>query len=344
MPDLLLKTNNTVYTGWKTISIVQSIDMAANSFDIGVKSNTSLAINEGDACYLQYSNQVALTGYIDDINDDYDATHWDQSITGRSKLADIIDCSTEGMEFKNQTVDAIARQLLSPFGIEVVVATDVGAALAKQNIAAGETIWAFLEKIARYRALLLYSDVFGRLVISRVGTQRSKTALVLGQNVRSARRGRSLKDRFSHYIVLGEGAGSSVLDTAASITGNKGIVIDTYVHARRYRPLVIIEDDPADNAVCTQRATWQRNTHFGRSRPITYVVSDWLMDDGMLWQPNMMVPVKDHRLSINQELLISEVNFIVDEQGKRCELTVQPKEAFELAELPEQLDSGLGGF
>jgi prophage tail gpP-like protein len=135
--------------------------------------------------------------------------------------------------------------------------------------------------------------------------------------------------------VVGERSGSSFTDTAESVSNNSGKATDKLVLKKRYRPIVIQEDDPTDNAACTQRAQWQRNTHYGRSRPITYTLESWLQDDGELWLPNMMVMVKDAYLRINQELLLTEVHYVLDERSKRCELTVMPKEAFELAELPE---------
>lgn len=333
MPDLWLHAGNEQFTGWKSINITRSIEQGSNRFEVAVKTNAPLPLAEGMPVQFTYAGQTVHTGYIDDLVDDYDATRWDQSITGRSRMADIIDCSTEGKTFAaGQTLYPIADELLRPFGIAVEVFTQLVPFKADHPLAAGRALWEFLDELARYAGVLLYSSANGNLVVARAGAQRSSTALVLGENVRGARATRSASQRFGEYIVIGNGDMAVQWDVK-KITGQRGVARDMAV--QRHRPVVIPSDHATDKQGCEQQALWQRNRNYGRSRPVTYVVGDWLDGNGVLWEPNTLVPVVDPRLGIDEERLVTTVHYVVDEDGKRAELTVQPPAAFDLVPLPE---------
>lgn len=337
MAKLVMHVGTEAFSGWKSIDVTCSLNAAADQFDIATKVNAPLPISEGSPVQLRYGGQLLLTGFVDDVVDDYDASRWDQSIKGRSRLMDLVDCSTEGKDFAPQSFYAIAETLLKPFGIKVEPFVALDNFKYRKPLAAGETIWEFLERLSRYAAVLLYGNPEGNLVVARRGDELTAGALVLGHNVLAARRTRSASQRFGEYIVTG--TGDLGWDDAKAAASKRGVAKD--VRVTRHRPVVITQESSSDNRSCEQQAKWYSNQRFAQSRPITYVVGDWLDDNGLLYRPNRLIPVRDARLKIDKQLLITEVRYLLDDEGTRCEITVQPPEGFDLVAVPEPKGDGL---
>jgi prophage tail gpP-like protein len=111
-----------------------------------------------------------------------------------------------------------------------------------------------------------------------------------------------------------------------------GVALDKAV--TRYRPLTVLAEEQIDQVSAQERAQWERNVRYGRSRRISYTVKGWYHSGG-LWQPGFMVPVRDPYLGINDDRLISGVTLILDENGFISKLDLLPRQAFERMELPE---------
>jgi len=342
MSEIVLKTNGKIHAGWKSVVVRLSIESIADLFDLTITErwsddNTRRPIQSDTPCEIWIDDTKVVTGNVDEVAPEYDANQHEINIIGRSKLGDLVDCAIEPKSWKNQPLDKLANIICEPFGIKVIVETDVGKPFKKASVNGGESPFEFLERLARIRAVRLMSDREGNLVITRAGTQRIKTALVLGENILRASGTFSSRDRFSDYTVLGQNAGT---DNAfgASASENKGTSKDTKI--TRHRPMVSVVDGTVDSDDCKKRAQWERNTRYGRSRAVVYTVMGWRHAEG-LWLPNKMVPVKDEYLGIDEDRLITTVQFGIDEsQGEVTEIQVMPKEAFELVELPEESDDG----
>ncbi|MCY1461514.1 hypothetical protein D9M71_791800 [compost metagenome] len=105
---------------------------------------------------------------------------------------------------------------------------------------------------------------------------------------------------------------------------------------RRHRPLTLIADGPLDAAAARERVTWERNVRWGRSQSISYTVQGHRQGNGALWRPNQLVGVFDtYQFLDGAERLITDLTYVLDEQGERSDLTVMPREAFDLVEQPE---------
>ncbi len=342
MPDeIRLQVDGRRYGGWKTVTVTRSLETVAHTFEVSLTekwpgSETRRPIRAGAPCRVLLNDRAIITGYIDDVEPSYDGSSHGVTISGRSKACDLVDCSLvgeggKGLEWSGQTLLQIARDLAGRFGISVTAATDVGGAFRKERLEPEQTIWEFLERLARIRAVRFVSDAEGNLVIIRAGGARVGPALILGKTVREAAGKASMRDRFSRYTVLAQGNGSDTFsgDAAAHARGEA-----TDDRVARFRPTSMIADGPADTADCQRRAQWQRNVAWGRSRQATYTVTGWQNDTGP-WSPNALVPVRDEWLGINADRLISSVTFKQDEQGQRTKLAVMPAEAFDLVPLPE---------
>ncbi len=117
-----------------------------------------------------------MTGYVDAVEIERSDTTASVTLRGRSKTADLIDCSPEldSLELTGLDLAAVARVVCKPFGIEVVC-PDSGPVFPVSAAHHGETAWKLIERLARQRKLLLMDDEEGRLVLAQLaGTRRHR--------------------------------------------------------------------------------------------------------------------------------------------------------------------------
>lgn len=337
-----------VHSFWTKATIARSIERGAYGFQLTLtdsfENNTQTSprvIKRGQAVEIFINKEKILTGYIDDVNPSYSLKTHTLMITGRSKVADLIDCSTNGKQFK---VGMRLRQIVSvcclPFGINVTVDPSAETAAnepmkAEHMLDVGQPIWEFLEELARIKAVLLVSDNDGNLVITRAGSSFSEVALVLGENILGASGTFSNISIFSEYTVNGQ-QGSTPLKLVGvpDKTQPKGTVKNS---TGRYRPYVISSDNPVDAADCKTRAQWQKNVNESRAESVVYTVQGWRQkESGSLWNPNVLVPVKDDWMDWHGNYLMVEARISLDDKGSTTEIRVMPEGAFGLVPKNEE--------
>lgn len=339
MSELTLVVDGTQYRGWTNVEVRRGLEQIADRFELELAErwngqDARLPLRPGEPAHLEIDGERVLTGYLDDVLPNYDGRSHTLVVSGRSKTADLVDCSGEDMNFQvAQTVAQVARAVADPFGIEVVTEVDVGAPLRAPSIEAGQPYAEALSQLARHRALLLVSDVEGRLVITRPPRERLRTELALGENIREARGRFSFRDRFSEVTVEGQGtADDSWFGPPAA--GAMGRSRDEGVG--RYRPTLVLSDTAVDSGACRERADWEVRQRFGRSRGVTYTVAGWRHQDG-LWRPGDTVPIRDPWVGLDGVAwLIEEVQLVLDDRGERAELRVVPPSAYDLRATPEE--------
>lgn len=336
MPDVALTVAGARYGGWKSIRITRGIEQVAGTFELGVSERwpdmgVQRKIAPGDRCAVAVDGETVITGHVDDVSLSYDDASHQVGVSGRDATGDLVDCAAihKSGKWAGRTMPQIAADLCAPFGISVRAETDTGAALPSWQIQEGESAFECLDRLARDRGVLLVSDGLGALVITRAGTTRIGTALVRGENILAASGTLSLRERFATYIVKGEQAGTD--DTYGEQLRQKAVASDSTI--TRYRPLIVIADDQATGASMKRRAEWERNVRAGRSIDISVTVQGWAHAGG-LWQSNRIVHVTDEWLRLDDDLLVKQVVFVLDEQGTRCELALTMPQAFDLIPLP----------
>jgi len=339
--QILVKIDGKVHEFWTDATIARSIERGAHSFDLTLSDSsdenalsTPRVIQVGMSVQIYINNEQIVSGYIDNVKTSYDATNHTLNISGRSKIGDLIDCSTEGKQFPiGQSLVQISKALCEPFGINVLVGDNVADVAAEtftsdHNLDIGQPIWEFLEELARLKAILLISDADGNLVMTRAGSTVSATSLVLGKNVKSASGSFSQQQLFSDYIVCGQVANNpATKQTSKDNTQPKASISST--QTMRYRPLTISSDNQADQFTCETRARWQRNVNESRSQNLNYTVQGWRQkQDGPLWQANELVHVNDPWMGVDKQFLIVETRMKFGSSGSTTELHLMPKNAF----------------
>lgn len=341
MTDLVLQVNGRNYTGWERINVTLGIEQVSGSFDLTASERhpgrpDALGINLGDQCRVLLGGATVITGYVDDVNPDYDNEFHTVQITGRDRTGDLVDCAAlhGSGEWHKASLTRIATDICAPFGVKAIAAVDVGKPFSRFSIWPGETAYDCLERAARMRGVLLMAGGAGNLLLTRAGTGRIGTALVKGRNVERASGAFSHRDRYSLYIVKGQAPGEpSNLDHAGHHLQTRASVRDDAIS--RYRPHVVIAE-PGDGSTYKDRAVWERNVRAGRGSRATCTVTGWEHAAG-LWLPNRLVPVRDDYLGIDGDMLIAQVQFGLEEgRGSTAQITVCKPEAFDLVSLPDK--------
>lgn len=324
-----LKVGGLAFEGWTSIGVTRSLEQAAASFELELVTRfqgepNPVRIRPSTACELWAGDDRLVTGYIDAISISYSATEHSTTVSGRSKTADLIDssCVAKPGRWSKLKIEQIAAALAAPFGVEVVALTSTGPAVDRHRIHPGETVFESIDRLAAHAALLVTDDPAGRLVLTRVGSRKATTAIVLGDNVLSAAGKVDASGVFSEYIVKGQRSGNDN-DFGAVVAQVIGSASDPDV--ARKRTLIVHAEKHCTTAGAKARAQWEAANRAGRSIDAEYTIPGWRQADGSLWAPNMLIEVRDPWLALEGEMLIVEVAYSLDAAaGMTCKLKVAP--------------------
>jgi prophage tail gpP-like protein len=335
-----LVVGGTVYTGWQSVSIKRSLNTPVDIFEVEVFdqwAGGSVRVRNGAPYQLYLDKTLISTGYLDKVSRHYDKKGRSVMVTGRSKTADLLDCSYPvhklPASWQGLTVLQVCQTIAKPFGIAV---TDVSG-LAKQVLPyvrvqpgdkALDVIGMYLRGIGA-RAMSLPD---GNLQIVGVGKQKLATPIALGQNVISCASEDNLQDRYSEYHVTSQSGRNNHQATA----DYQATRIDKVMQTLRYRPRTI---HPRQMLMSQQEANniarVACNHAAGESHTTTYSVHGWRHADG-LWTPNTQVKVIDAEAGWNDWLMVGTVTLKLDDEGKLAHITVLPVTAYDITAEPQQ--------
>jgi prophage tail gpP-like protein len=334
-------SNSRDITGWTSIRISRGIERCPSDFEVSFTEPyfevSRVIVQPGDQVQVLLGQDVVLTGFVDRYMPSYNAREHTIRISGRSKCQDLVDCSAKwtGGQLLNLTIDQIAKRLCAVYGIDVKVAdgTSIGDPIPQLNIMVGEPVYEVLERLARYRALLLYDQPDGSLLLANggagsggIGTRKAASGFKEGINVTSAGAMYGMDGRFSDYDAVYQG-----LDTLQDI-GNGGNLIahvsDPGVPRLRYRAIVS-ENVAGGSTVAQQRANWELAARMGRSMQVRLSTDSWRDSARTLYEPNTLVDIDLPGLKLTPKTwLIADVTYLRDEQGTRADLVIMPPQAF----------------
>lgn len=333
-----LRTDGNLFTGWTSVSVTRSIESVAGYFELGVNvpPGTDLSgLAPGKKFTLEIDGQIVCTGYIDSRRRQMTADSMKILIAGRDKTADLIDCAAvyRGGQWKSRTLEQIARDLCTPYGITVrweLSDKESSAVFPGFTLDHSETVYEALARASRARGVLMTSNAAGELVFSRAASTVTDE-LVLGGNLLTLDFEEDYRDRFSEYIVKGyaraSGAAGDDIDVK-SMVSQKGSATDSDV--ARYRPMIIIADSKITAQDAEARALREQRRRLARSITFDAEITGWIRQNGQLWMPNLLVTINATKYAINTtELLISKVTLSVNDQdGLKTRVSLAPREGF----------------
>ncbi|EAU8203139.1 phage baseplate assembly protein [Escherichia coli] len=333
-----LRTDGRLFTGWTSVSVTRSIESVAGYFELGVNvpPDTDLSgLAPGKAFTLEIGGQIVCTGYIDSRRRQMTADSMKITVAGRDKTADLIDCAAvySGGQWKNRTLEQIARDLCAPYGVTVrweLSDKESAAPFPSFTLDHSETVYEALVRASRARGVLMTSNAAGELVFSRAASTATDE-LVLGENLLTLDFEEDFRDRFSEYTVKGyaraNGAEGDDID-AKSIVSRKGTATDSDV--TRYRPMIIIADSKITAKDAQARALREQRRRLAKSITFEAEIDGWTRKDGQLWMPNLLVTIDASKYAIKTtELLVSKVTLILNDQdGLKTRVSLAPREGF----------------
>jgi prophage tail gpP-like protein len=316
----ILNIDGVEWKFWKNSEITVQMDNIAGSFSVSAADPWKdgarmMPVAAGMECEVLIGGGYrVLTGYIDKVSPALSATDHGITITGRSKSADLVDCSAVHSpgHWINQTVKQLAEIFAKPFGVPVVCRADVGAPIASFKLEQGETAFEALDRALKQRELLAMSFGNGGILIDKVGSGTAPEPLEQGKNILSASADFDLTDRYSEYLVQAQQPGNDKAwgKEAARVHAERK---DDEI--KRYRPLIVRAESRQDGAGAVQRAAWECTVRAARSVSVTAVVQGFTAAAGKLWEENCMAEVKIPYLGLDQSLVTYKVSYRRDGQG-----------------------------
>lgn len=337
--ELTLNVDGKIWGGWTEMTINRSLESIAGEFDLTITARWSAAaprsIKPGMSCYVSIGSARVMTGYIDDFIPSYDAENVSLRVMGRDKTGDLVDSSVvdKSGQWRGQTLEQLAATICKPYGIEVINETDTGEVFGSITLEQGETGFELLDRLAKQRGVLMTSDAWGRLIITRASTISAGVSLVLGDNILAARGRFSWRERASQYIVKGSAAagGATWDDQPVKVVGGRQVIV-TDSEITRYRPKILVNEDNLTVGGASARGEWYKTRMLGEANTTEITVAGWRESGatGTLWQTNRLISVKDVIQQLDVTWLIKTVSFMESDSGRLTVLTLVPPESMDM--------------
>lgn len=345
-PDdtLTLAVGGQDLTGWQAVAVTRGIEQMPSAFVLKATERypgaAQIDVRPFQPCQVLIGQDLVMTGYVDRYGASLNAKRHEVTITGRSLAGDLVDCSAAvpKMQVTEASLLQLAQHLAKPFGIEVIEPdgepspiTGGDGSIPPFAVALGETPFELIERVARWKQLLVYDDPQGRLVLAKLGTRSMASGVAEGANVEEADVAFAGDQRFSDYLpALFTSEGLYNLGQGGAAGNRFPPVKDPGVP--RYRPRFVVSEQFMDGQfLATARARWEMARRYGRSQAVTVTVDSWRDGAGTLWTPNRLCPVDLPTLKIvRASWLIGSVTYTRGlDGGTRAQLVLMPPEAFQ---------------
>jgi prophage tail gpP-like protein len=347
--DVTIQVGSNRFVGWQNVSISRSCESMPNNWSLTASAEflqgAALAgTRPGQSCLIYIGSDLVITGKIDRRSIPIDARNHQVTLSGRGITRNLVDCSADllndpgirGGQINGANALDVAAKLCKAYGITARSAVaDLGIAIPSFQVPLGETPYQIIESVARYAGYLVYEDVFGRLVLDRIGTSQHASGFTLPGNVEAINGERSVDGRFSTYVVVYSG-----VDQTADLGGlanRRATILDDTLGEYRLRIIVSeqIAPTPAgqqtidNDAIAKQRANWEKARRIGRSQGASITCDSWRDSSGNLWTPNWLATIDAPAADIsNATWIIGSLSFRKDMSGTHTDLILMPPDAF----------------
>jgi prophage tail gpP-like protein len=347
--DVTIQVGSNRFVGWQNVSISRSCESMPNNWTLSASAEflqgAALAgTRPGQSCLIYIGSDLVITGKIDRRSIPIDARNHQVTLSGRGITRNLVDCSADllndpgirGGQINGANALDVAAKLCKAYGITARSAVaDLGIAIPSFQVPLGETPYQIIESVARYAGYLVYEDVFGRLVLDRIGTSQHASGFTLPGNVEAINGERSVDGRFSTYVVVYSG-----VDQTADLGGlanRRATILDDTLGEYRLRIIVSeqIAPTPAgqqtidNDAIAKQRANWEKARRIGRSQGASITCDSWRDSSGNLWTPNWLATIDAPAADIsNATWIIGSLSFRKDMSGTHTDLILMPPDAF----------------
>jgi prophage tail gpP-like protein len=271
----------------------------------------------GDEVAIYLGRYLAITGVILVRQTAYDANSHGVQLQGvgvqwYAAHASILDKTGnyDGMTFKQ-----VADKVLAPTGIKGLPVGKLNSIpFQRLQHEPGETVWDFLERIARVRGIILGSDNKGNMLLIDWHKAEIEGELVEGINILKMQCIISVEHARSKYLARVQTAandsnpGAKAASMEATAEGN---------NAKRYFPLLVPVEQPVWNpAELKDRVENEKLWNESTIVTATVTTQGWYRPDGGgIWRAGSVVRVYSPMAMINASLAIQTATFTQDSQS-----------------------------
>ena len=270
-PKIELEVDGMKTEGWESLAVSMGMDRAVRAFQLSVATRRQ-EIRPGQACRMLLDDEPLVTGYIDSVRSSYAKGSHTTAIAGRSKTADLVDCSIPRGMWKSlstkrhdhPTLAELANRWVEPFGLDVRISQEVHDRLKRiENYSPepGRRVFEAIEFLARQAGVLCMDDADGNLVMADAGQAgRVATALVAsetGWTVLSATVDSTFAQRYSEYTLLSKTGVSWTGDNSEEVRQHTTTALDQSV--TRFRPSAEFAEQSLNLKQAQERVLWRAN-------------------------------------------------------------------------------------
>jgi prophage tail gpP-like protein len=310
-----LIVNGQRFTDWETVWIEHRWHDAYAFFRFTAAERdpmpqywTRLQFKPGDSCTIELGGQTALTGMISDRETSYDAFNHSVQLIGKSNTfwgyKSSVDTKTGS--FDGQSFEQVARAVLAPYpGAVKTIGTLNPLPFVKLQNEIGELTWAFLERIARPRGIVLGADALGNFLLIGQHTFPVSSELIEGFNIKNCKCLISHNYTFQEYDVVGQHSGDD--QTYGSAANElKGTAPGTAPLASK---LITPAEQPITKPEAFDRAHQEAKWNQGTIITAQVAVYGWLRGGAGLWKAGDVVHIKSPMAMLDMSLKIRTVTF-----------------------------------
>lgn len=234
---------------------------------------------------IKINNVLVFTGVLEAISPQLGSSFNTVVLQGRSKASVLVDCTFEKSDFPVQfsqaKLDEISNSVAKKYGISSVFADEIGPLFEEAGPQSPtETVFVFLQNLARQRKLLISEDVNGNLLYRKANVT-GKPVAVLKEGDRGVVVSAATYDgqqRFSSFDTFGQEPGktdnfSRTLDPALT-----GVI----------RPKALQAND-TNNGNIEDVSKWAATAAVANSIRIPLGLVGWQTPDGDLWEENQII-------------------------------------------------------
>ena len=342
-----LEVNGVQYENFLSASATIRLDALCNefAFEASAIQGQPLPFRGGEQCKVYVDDKLVITGYIEVVQVNYDASDHVISVLGRDKTADLLDSSLDAIDdirTDGLTLKSLIELVIEKIGLDIKVIDNVSPKeySPAEDIAGpeiGENAFEFIEGYAKKRQVLLTSDENGDIVINSNSGKSSELVLQNklnsnDNNILSANFSYDTTGRYNSYK-LASSLNPVALNAAgetdlASLVNQGGGVFDSEI--KRPRQLVLVPDLNLSSADCLNQANWEADIRKARGLVYSAKVSGHSVN-GELWQVNKLHQIVDDFVGKIEPMLLNSVKFNYDlSEGKTTQLGFVGQSAYTL--------------
>jgi prophage tail gpP-like protein len=283
----------------------------ANSFPNWQK----LQFKPGDRCTITLAGQLAVTGIIEVRQVAYDAFQHGVMLIGKTDTSAPARSSvdTKTGNFDGKHIQQIAQEVIAPYGVglKVIGQLDLTPFKHMQN-EKGELIWDFLERIARFRGVIMGSDEQGNFLLIGDHSYQSTADLIEGVNIKSCQCTISHEQTYMRLDAHGQQGGT---DDTSGPAASELTATATGKVPSPYSLLITPSEQPVTQAELQKRADTEKKWSDGTEVQANITVQGWLRGGTALWKPLDEVFVKSPMAMLNDQLKIRTATFTQDDKS-----------------------------